>query len=157
MEEPDVEIFINPIVAKQYESDENWGIIRRKVLMPRSVLAAFRHESAMDAGGGEEKHSAVGGSLVGGNFPTGKRLSRSPRSEVEMVRRKGKSFHSSSSASSSGSSSSGSSSSGSSGSSGSSDSSDSSDSSSSGSDFDSNDGSASSSDSDDDREATSNS
>ena len=42
MEEPEVEIFINPIVVKRHETNGRWDKLRKEVFMPRRVISSLK-------------------------------------------------------------------------------------------------------------------
>jgi hypothetical protein len=83
MEEPDVEIFINPIVMKRYERGERWNKIRKQVFMPGMAISALRRAAGRGGGGGGEAKSTVKSRPVLSRKHSGRRIGRGKG--VEMV------------------------------------------------------------------------
>lgn len=76
MEEPDVEIFINPIVMKRYERGERWNKIRKQVFMPGMAISALRRAAGRGGGGGGEAKSTVKSRPVLSRKHSGRRIGR---------------------------------------------------------------------------------
>ena len=83
MEEPDVEIFINPIVMKRYERGERWNKVRKQVFMPGMAISALRRAAGRGGGGGGEAKSTVKSRPVLSRKRSGRGIGRGKG--VEMV------------------------------------------------------------------------